>query len=79
MKTRKFLSLTRLELRPLGYAYRRQSLYPLSYPGIANELIKLMQLCLCATAQLGPVLQASGFQSGVSVPPVVPKDILGCM
>jgi hypothetical protein len=40
MEKRKFLTLSGLELRPLGRPARSQSLYRLSYPGILNILIQ---------------------------------------
>jgi hypothetical protein len=39
VEKRKFLTLPRLELRPLGRPARNQSLYRLSYPGSKNRNI----------------------------------------
>jgi hypothetical protein len=37
VEKRKFLTLPRLELQPLGYPVRNQSLYQLHYPGSYRE------------------------------------------
>jgi hypothetical protein len=53
MEKRKFFTLPRVELRPLGRPARSQSLYRLSYPG--SQLILTSRSC--AFIEKPPILQ----------------------
>jgi hypothetical protein len=46
MEKRKFLTLPRLELRPLGHPTRSQSLYRLRYPGSSECIVIIIILTI---------------------------------
>jgi hypothetical protein len=56
VKKRKFLTLLKLEMRPLGRPARNQSLYQLSYPGSSKEGYSIEKLASVVIYQNGTKL-----------------------